>query len=150
MLLDFGWSEILLIGIVALVVIGPKDLPKAMRVAGYWIRKARALSQEFHSSVEEVIREAELDEMRQQFKKATEIDLDKEFERTIDPDGQLAEHLKPPELPDFSPTATTAKAEAPAAEEPEIEGDHAGGAAYARPQAIAADPGPDPASPSKP
>jgi len=146
MLLDFGWSEILLIGIVALVVIGPKDLPKAMRVAGYWIRKARALSQEFHSSVEEVIREAELEEMRQQFKKATEIDLDKEFERTIDPDGQLAEHLKPPELPDFSPTATAAKAEVPAAEEPEIEG----GAAYARPQIIAADPGPDPAAPPKP
>jgi sec-independent protein translocase protein TatB len=148
MLLDFGWSEILLIGIVALVVIGPKDLPKAMRVAGYWIRKARALSQEFHSSVEEVIREAELEEMRQQFKKATEIDLDKEFERTIDPDGQLAEHLKPPELPDFSPTATAARAEVPAAEEPEIEGD----AAYVRSPAVAADPGPgpDPAAPPKP
>jgi sec-independent protein translocase protein TatB len=146
MLLDFGWSEILLIGIVALVVIGPKDLPKAMRIAGYWIKKARALSQEFHSSVEEVIREAELEEMRQQFKKATELDLDKEFERTIDPDGQLAEHLKPPELPDFSQTATAAKAEAPAAEEPELEG----GTAYVRPQAITADPGPDPAAPPKP
>src|SRR5262249_3225384 len=99
MLLDFGWSELMLIGVVALVVIGPKDLPKALRVAGYWVRKARTLSREFHSSFEQMIREAELDEMRQELKKATEIDLEKEFQHTIDPTGSLAESLKPPELP---------------------------------------------------
>src|SRR5271157_146955 len=102
MLLDFGWSEILLIGVVALVVIGPKDLPKALRVAGFWVRKARTLSREFQSSVEQMVREAELDEMRQELKKASEIDLDKEFRQTIDPTGTLAESLKPPELPNFS------------------------------------------------
>src|SRR5271168_160221 len=102
MLLDFGWSELMLIGIVALVFIGPKDLPKALRVAGFWVRKARTLSREFQSSVEQMIREAELDEMRQELKKATEIDLDKEFRQTIDPTGSLAESLKPPELPKFS------------------------------------------------
>jgi sec-independent protein translocase protein TatB len=102
MLLDFGWSELLLIGVVALVVIGPKDLPKALRVAGFWVRKARTLSREFQSSVEQMIREAELDEIRQEVKKATEIDLEKEFRQTIDPTGTLAESLKPPELPNFS------------------------------------------------
>ena len=102
MLLDFGWSEILLIGIVALVFIGPKDLPKAMRVAGYWVRKARTLSREFQGSIDQMIREAELDDMRQQLKKATEFDLDQEFHNTIDPTGSLREGLKPPELPDFS------------------------------------------------
>src|SRR5246500_1513065 len=102
MLLDLGWSELLLIGVVALVVIGPKDLPKALRVAGYWVRKARTMSREFQSSVEQMIREAELDEVRQELKKATEIDIDKEFRRTIDPTGSLAESLKPPELPKFS------------------------------------------------
>ena len=66
MLLDFGWSELMLIGIVALVVIGPKDLPRALRVAGFWVRKARTLSREFQSSVEQMVREAELDEMRDQ------------------------------------------------------------------------------------
>src|SRR5215469_7732195 len=99
MLFDLGMSELLLIGVVALVVIGPKDLPKALRVAGFWVRKARTLSREFQSSVEQMIREAELDEMRQELKKATEIDLDKEFRQTIDPTGSLAESLKPPELP---------------------------------------------------
>jgi sec-independent protein translocase protein TatB len=102
MLFDFGWSEILLIGTVALVFIGPKDLPKAMRVAGYWVRKARTLSREFQSSIDQMIREAELDEMRQDLKKAAEFDLDKEFHNTIDPTGSLSESLKPPELPDFS------------------------------------------------
>ena len=72
--LTSAWSELLLIGVVALVVIGPKDLPKALRVAGFWVKKARTLSREFQSSVEQMIREAELDEMRQELKKATEID----------------------------------------------------------------------------
>ena len=102
MLFDLGMSELLLIGVVALVVIGPKDLPKALRVAGFWVRKARTLSREFQSSVEQMMREAELDEMRQELKKATEIDLDKEFREAVDPTGSLAESLKPPELPNFS------------------------------------------------
>jgi len=102
MLLDFGWSELMLIGLVALVVIGPKDLPRALRVAGFWVRKARTLSREFQSSVEQMVREAELDEMRQELNKATQIDLDSEFRHTVDPTGSLAESLKPPELSDFS------------------------------------------------
>ena len=115
MLFDIGWSELLLIGVVALVFIGPKDLPRALRVAGYWFRKAQNLSREFQSSVEQMIREAELDEMRQELKKATEIDLDKEFRQTIDPTGSLAESLKPPELPKFS------DADLPAAPAPEAQ-----------------------------
>jgi sec-independent protein translocase protein TatB len=117
MLFDLGMSELLLIGVVALVVIGPKDLPKALRVAGYWVKKARTLSRELQSSVEQMIREAELDEMRQELKKASEIDLDKEFRQTIDPSGSLAESLKPPELPKFSDVDLPA---APAPEAPAI------------------------------
>jgi sec-independent protein translocase protein TatB len=104
MLLDLGWSEILLIGTVALVFIGPKDLPKVMRVAGYWMRKARTMSREFQSSIDQMIREAELEEVREDLKKATEFDLNKEFHNTIDPTGSLSESLKPPELPNFSET----------------------------------------------
>jgi sec-independent protein translocase protein TatB len=102
MFLDFGWSELMLIGIVALVFIGPKDLPKALRVAGFWVRKARNLSREFQSSIDQMIREAELDDIRQELKKASELDLDHEFRQTIDPTGELEEGLKPPALPDFS------------------------------------------------
>lgn len=101
MLFDIGWPELMLIGVVALVVIGPKDLPRALKVAGFWVRKARTLSREFQSSVEQMIREAELDDMRQQLKKATEFDLEKEFNKTVDPTGSLAESVKPPDIPDF-------------------------------------------------
>ena len=100
MLFDIGWPELLLIGVVALVVIGPKDLPRALRTAGYWVRKARNLSREFQGSVEQMIREAELDEMRRDLQKATEFDIEKEFNKTIDPDGSLAESIRPPDIPD--------------------------------------------------
>jgi sec-independent protein translocase protein TatB len=101
MLFDIGWPELLLIGVVALVVIGPKDLPRALRIAGFWVRKARTLSREFQSSVDQMIREAELDEIRQDLKKATEFDLEKEIKKTVDPTGDLAESIKPPDLPDY-------------------------------------------------
>jgi sec-independent protein translocase protein TatB len=135
MFFDIGWQEFLLIGAIALVVIGPKDLPAALKVAGYWVRKARTLSREFQSSIDQMIREAELDEMRQELKKATEFDIEKEFKNTIDPSGELAESIKPPDIPDFfsetPSSATTSEAEAspraigaeelPAATEPEEE-----------------------------
>jgi sec-independent protein translocase protein TatB len=110
MFFDIGWPELMLIGVVALVVIGPKDLPAALRVAGFWLRKARMLSREFQSSVEQMIRDAELDEMRQDLKKATEFDIEKEFQNTIDPKGELAESIKPPEIPDFFETTPAAPA----------------------------------------
>ena len=105
MLFDIGWPELMLIGVVALVVIGPKDLPRAMRVAGFWVRKARTLSREFQSSIDQMIREAELDEVRDELKKATEFDIEKEFHNTVDPTGSLAgnqdESIRPPNLPDY-------------------------------------------------
>ncbi len=144
MFLDFGMSELLLIGVVALVFIGPKDLPKALRVAGFWVRKARTLSREFQSSVEQMIREAELDEMRQELKKATEIDFEKQFRETIDPTGSLAESLKPPELPKFSdadlPATPVPEAQPqPAAEMPEIEAAESAVPTVAPPQEVSQD-----------
>ena len=101
MLFDIGWPELMLIGVIALLVIGPKDLPRALRVAGFWVRKARTLSREFQSSIDQMIREAELDEVREDLKKATEFNLEKEIRSTVDPTGELAESIKPPELPDY-------------------------------------------------
>ena len=114
MLFDLGWSEILLVGVVALVFIGPKDLPKALRVAGFWVRKARTLSREFQSSIDQMIRESELDEMRQDLKKASEFDLQQEFHNTIDPSASLAGGPNPPDGPSPSEPPLLA---APAAEE---------------------------------
>ena len=117
MLFDLGWSEILLVGVVALVFIGPKDLPKALRVAGFWVRKARTLSREFQSSIDQMIRESELDEMRQDFKKASEFDLQQEFHNTIEPPANPGENLKPAEPPSLaSPELLAAPAAAASVE----------------------------------
>ena len=60
-------SEFLLFAVVALVVIGPKDLPKAMRVVGRFVGKARAMSRHFRSGIDAMIREAELEEMEKKW-----------------------------------------------------------------------------------
>jgi sec-independent protein translocase protein TatB len=69
---DLGASELLLIVIVAIVVIGPKDLPLAMRTAGRWIGKIRRVSGHFRSGIETMIREAELEEMEKKWKEQNE------------------------------------------------------------------------------
>ncbi len=101
-MLDFSWSELALIGVVALVVIGPKDLPKALRTAGIWVRKARTISREFQSSVEQMMREAELDEVKKELESVSSVNIAKEIEKAVDPTGDLAESLKPPEMPDLN------------------------------------------------
>ena len=65
---DIGASELLLTAIVAIVVIGPKDLPLALRTAGKWIGKVRRVSNHFRTGVETMIREAELEEMEQKWR----------------------------------------------------------------------------------
>jgi sec-independent protein translocase protein TatB len=65
---DIGASELLLTVIVAIVVIGPKDLPLALRTAGRWIGKVRRISGHFRAGVETMIREAEMAEMEKEWK----------------------------------------------------------------------------------
>lgn len=65
---DIGASELLLTVIVAIVVIGPKDLPLALRTAGKWIGKIRRVSNHFRTGIETMIREAELEEMEQKWR----------------------------------------------------------------------------------
>lgn len=62
----FSWSHILILLIVALVVVGPKDLPRLMHMAGKWAGKARAMANEFRKSFDEMARQAELDELRKE------------------------------------------------------------------------------------
>lgn len=66
-MLDIAPSELLLVAFVALVVIGPKDLPKAMRIVGYWVGKARGVARQFRSGFDSMVREAELEEMEKRW-----------------------------------------------------------------------------------
>jgi sec-independent protein translocase protein TatB len=69
---DVGASEFLLIVIVAIVVIGPKDLPVALRTAGRWIARMRRVSGHFRSGIETMIREAEMEEMEKKWREQNE------------------------------------------------------------------------------
>ena len=66
-MLEVAPSEFLIVAIVALVVIGPKDLPKAMRVLGYWVGRARGVARQFRSGFDSMVREAELAEMEKKW-----------------------------------------------------------------------------------
>jgi len=61
---EIGWTEILLIALVAIVVIGPKDLPRAMRIVGQWTGKMRRMAGEFQRQFNQALKEAELDDVR--------------------------------------------------------------------------------------
>jgi len=65
-MLDMSWGEVMVIGAVALIVIGPKDLPKALRTVGQVTGKLRRMAAEFQGQFQEAMREAELDEVKQQ------------------------------------------------------------------------------------
>src|SRR5262249_17607866 len=63
---NIGWSELLVIGIVALLVIGPKELPGALRTLGQWVTKVRRMASEFQNQFHEAMREAELAELKKE------------------------------------------------------------------------------------
>ena len=87
---DIGWTELAIIALIALLVIGPKDLPKAMQTMAGWINRIRGLAREFQSGVDEMVREAELDGIKEKFGATAGTDLDAMVENTIDPDGTFA------------------------------------------------------------
>jgi len=66
MLPSLGFQEIVLLGILALVVVGPKDLPLLLRKLGQWTAKLRAMAQEFRTGFDELARQAELDELKKE------------------------------------------------------------------------------------
>ena len=86
---DFAWSEMAVIVVVALVAIGPKDMPVALRAVTGWIKKARRMAAEFQTHVDEMVREANLDEVRDHINELRNFDVKGAVAATIDPDGSL-------------------------------------------------------------
>ena len=101
---DIAPTELLLVAFVALVVIGPKDLPKAMRVVGYWVGRARGVARQFRSGFDAMVREAELEEMEKRWTSENERIM-REHPAEPDDSDKLLEGTEPvePDLPDADP-----------------------------------------------
>ena len=120
---DIASTELLLVVLIALVVIGPKDLPKLLRFVGNWVGKARSVMAQFRLSIDEMVRESELKELEEKWKKQNEeimrdyppaappeevyADLDMALEHNPEPE---AEPVQPaPKKPAKKPAARKSK-----------------------------------------
>ena len=81
---DIGWPELFLIAVVVLLVVGPRELPKVLRNVGIWVGKAKVVTREFRTHVDDMIRESEIEEVRGQIDSAGQMNLDSITENTID------------------------------------------------------------------
>lgn len=91
---DIGAAELLVIVVVAILVIGPKDMPKAMRTAGRWIGKLRRMSSHFRSGLDEMVRQAEIEEMEEKWSQRNKEIMAK-YPTGSEPEGGAPENLLP-------------------------------------------------------
>jgi sec-independent protein translocase protein TatB len=95
---DIGWSELVVIAVVALIAIGPKELPGVLRMVGQWMGKARKMAAEFQGQFQEAMREAEMADLKKSFDEVKEAatgfasgdlmtSLEKDVSKALDIDG---------------------------------------------------------------
>jgi sec-independent protein translocase protein TatB len=113
---DFSWSEILLIGVVALVVIGPKDLPRVLRTVGQWTGRARSIAREFQFQIDQMVRDSELDDVRKTMNAAASGDIDRTIRNFVDPTGEIEKSVSSPDMLGETPTVPAAETVAVPAE----------------------------------
>ncbi|HET6159220.1 MAG TPA: Sec-independent protein translocase protein TatB [Dongiaceae bacterium] len=86
---DLGWGELLVVGVVALVVLGPKELPNALRTVSNLTKTARKLAGEFQSGINEIVREAELEDARKAAQSISKGSISQAIEKAVDPTGEM-------------------------------------------------------------
>jgi len=147
---DIGWSELLVIGVVALIVIGPKELPGVLRTVGQWITKVRRMAAEFQGQFQEAMREAEMADLKKQVDEIA--DSTRDLTSGFDPIGSMNDMIGDPFEEKKKPPADAtagAASDAAAMPEPAARPDPAPGAGAEPVPAAAAPPaddsGPEPA-----
>ncbi len=114
-MLDIGWTELLVVALVLLIVVGPKDLPRVLRTVGRWTAKARSLAREFQVSIDDMARETDLADMKRELNSISSTGIAKNIEDQINPTGSLARASA--ETVGKTPAATDEEQATPAAEE---------------------------------
>jgi sec-independent protein translocase protein TatB len=92
---DISWTEILVIGVVALIAIGPRELPRVLFELGKWVRRLRAMAGEFQRHFSDMMHEAELDELRRQAQAVRDLSEPGKLAEWVDPGGTLRHGLDP-------------------------------------------------------
>jgi sec-independent protein translocase protein TatB len=112
---DIGWGELVVIGVVALIAIGPKELPAVLRATGQWMGKVRRMANEFQDQFKEAMREAELDDIK---KKVDEMTTAPSDFTNFDPLGSVRKDVENAvgDLPKFNDTTLDSKPPEPTAE----------------------------------
>ena len=111
---DIGWPEFLTSLVVALLVIGPRDMPGALRQVGRWVRSARKVAREFQRHVDDAMREADLDDLKKGIDATRSFNVKRQVEKLVDPDGDL----DPGDDAAAAKRAHLAKRKAPALDKP--------------------------------
>ena len=106
---DIGWSELVVIGVVALIAIGPKELPGVLRAVGQWMGKIRRMASEFQGQFQEAMREAEMADLKKSVDEMTET---AKSYTNFDPIGTIRNEIE--SITADKPQASSAEAAAPA------------------------------------
>ena len=86
---DIGWQELFVVAVLALIVVGPKDLPRALKTVMRGIKKIRELANEFQSGVDEMAREADIDDIQKTIEGAGDNNIKAQIKSTLDPNGEI-------------------------------------------------------------
>ena len=90
---DIGWQELFILAVLAIIVIGPKDLPRAIRTIAKWIRKARSMARDFQDGLDEVVREADVDDLKKELDTPGGLDIAKKIEDAVDPTSEITKDM---------------------------------------------------------
>jgi sec-independent protein translocase protein TatB len=106
---DFQWSEIALIGVVALVLIGPKDMPVAIKAISDTIKKLRRMAGEFQHHVDDMVKEADLGDLKASINEVRSLNIKGQVRKALDPDGSLQKAFKDPFIEHKVPPVMTVR-----------------------------------------
>ncbi len=91
---DIGWPELMLIAVITVLVVGPKELPRVLRNFTMWIRRLREIASDFQSGLDDLAREAELEEIQKDLAENTPEHLMEDVEQSIMSDLDMEEEFE--------------------------------------------------------
>lgn len=117
---DIGWPEMMVVALVLIIVVGPKDLPRVLRTVAKWVSKARGMARDFQRSIDDIARQADLDDVRRDLNSIASPDISKGLDGFLDPTVSegMGYPVEKQEQPAEEVAAPAAPAATPVSDEP--------------------------------